>query len=172
MTTYTPTQWGAVALALTSTLRGLSGWRAPTSSSSGVTVYFGPEVDSYGDRASQFVVVAWPGDDSGDGADAAGSVTQKPAAMASHHPREETGEIACMAVAQDGSPAFTGVLQAAEALLAQVQTALRQNPNLGLPDPIVRGVTFDAGAPTLKRLSGAVCMWEFRVGYTARLGIT
>jgi hypothetical protein len=170
--TLVPTQWGTIALALTATLRALPGWRAPTDQKSGVTVYFGPEVDSYGDRTSQYVVVAWPGDDSGEGADSPGSVTQKAAAMSTSHPREETGEIRCVVVADTGAnPDFAGALKAAEALLAQVQSALRANQNLGLPDPTVRGVTFDTGSPTLMKLGGAVCRWEFRVAYTARLGV-
>ena len=84
-------------------LRALDGYRAPTDTTDGVTVYDGPEALYYGDLSGSYVIVGYGGEDTidpGDPSDDASEGTVSVRALAPTSPKENAESLRCLAVYQ------------------------------------------------------------------------
>ena len=160
------TLWGEVVDALVATMRATSGYRSPTSTSSGITVYDGPEVLLSGEPAGSFLVIGSTKEVSG--ADYAGRSGQTSATFGNRS-RDEAGTIVCQAVAQSGDVDVKAVRDAALAVMGDVEDALRADNGQGVNTGYYCLV--EQGDATISQYvtGGAVCEIEFMVTYKARI---
>lgn len=169
------TQWGAVVDALLSTMRATTGYRAPDGSTSAIPVYDGPEYQLTNDHPATFLIVGWSGE-LGE-PEEAGTSRQSPGPMAPPaRPRDEEGLIRCRAVSQVGDSSLSArsvkdVRDAALAVVADVESALRAAPQLGLEPTLPRMVVEMAPETQVRQYvrKGVVCEIDFQVTYKARI---
>lgn len=164
--------WCDVVDGLLTVMRGTAGYRSPSTTGTGIPVFDGPEVFATEDRPAVWLVVGSPGEDGGDEPGSAGQVAGPLAA--STRPRDETGVVECLAVAQSGDAPVGGVRavrEAARAVVAAVESALRVGvsaPTLGLAADVVAQVTSVRWSQYLTD-RGPVCEAQFTVSYRARV---
>jgi hypothetical protein len=101
---------------------------------------------------------------------AAGSITQKPAAMGTPRSRDEEGSIFGVVMARNGQGDQAAACNAAFAYLASLETAIRADPTLGTAATFKSLVAqFSAGDVFEDQIDGAATAVEFTVTYKARL---
>ena len=119
-------------------LRALDGYRAPTDTTDGVTVYDGPEALYYGDLSGSYVIVGYGGEDTidpGDPSDDASEGTVSVRALAPTSPKENAESLRCLAVYQTGDADVSAARTAVVAIGSAVDGALRAAPRVGVtPD--------------------------------------
>lgn len=121
-----------VLTALVDGMRARPGYRDWRTRGSEIPVYDGPEVEDGDDRPGTLLVVGYGGelDDAIDDS-AGGEVSVR--AMSPASPKEEVGEVECLAVVASGDKDVRGVRAAAVAVMDDVDDLLRSDPRLGIP---------------------------------------
>lgn len=121
--------------ALVAAQRAVPGYRAPTGTTSGIPVYDGPEALLTGDKGTSFLIIGYgnedtfdPGDPGSDSFDTEVSVR----AIASTSPKEELGEIACLASYTTGDMNVSAARLAVATIASSVDSTLRADPKLGI----------------------------------------
>lgn len=175
----TASLWLTAVQTLAASWAALPGYRAKGSTSSGVTVYVGAQVDDEvdpGPRAG-YVVVGYGG--MPDRPAPSGTFRQTRGPLAASHPRDEQAQIRCRIVAQPGDVlgAQADVLAAAatvEGYLHDLESLLTTDPTLGISAPASRRFLAEldnAGAWWLQQTQGGpLATLDVTVIYTARLG--
>lgn len=163
------TQWAAVTKALVSAMRAVDGYWDPHLAGTGRPVFLGPELELFKSSALEFVVFGYSG--ANDSYGPAGVIGQEPGPISSVvRPKDERGEIMCVASAGSGSNDVSALLDAATEMIADVETAIRSDPTLGLGTALTH-VRLLTGAPTLYRdpKTGPIVDWEFTISYFSRI---
>ncbi len=116
-------------------VRALDGYRAPTDTTDGITVYDGPEARFYGDLDGSYLIVGYGGEDELDPGDpsseaSAGDITIRTMASPSR-PKANTDTLECLAVYQTGDFNVSAARTAVVTIGSQVDTALRNAPRVG-----------------------------------------
>lgn len=164
-------QFGTVVQAVAATVVAATiGYRLKGDTASGktVTVYRGPEASSSSDPGD-WLAVGWGGD-----GETAGTWSQStgPLAATAGRPRDETGEITCLASVQTGNLDVTDSIDRCEAIVAAVEAKLRADPTVGLVPPLQRLVVEMRGAGSVRWVTGSRgqrCEITFTLGYRARI---
>jgi hypothetical protein len=168
--------WPRVVDALVDGCRRRPGYRAPDEARDGVTVYDGPQALLSAERTPAYLIIGWPGGADGDPREEdSGTCEVTPAALGSApRPREETGQVRCLAVLQSGDSTPGAVRTARHGALAVLEDV-----ELLLVDPTL-GIVPGAGQMRWARLGpqsrwaqyaagGCVCEIAFTVQYAARI---
>ena len=118
-------------------LRAASGFRAPTSSADGITVFDGPEfIGSNDTEPDGFVVIGYGGEDleARDDTDADDAATGEVslAGQATSSPKDNADEIECVAWYGTGGVHVSATRLAAFAIVDAVDTWLRPNARAGV----------------------------------------
>lgn len=168
--------WLTAVQTLASSWAALPGYRAVGSSTAGVTVYVGGQVDDERNPAGDtgYVVVGYggmPGRPT-----PSGSFTQTRGPMSSAHPRDERAQIRCRIVSQPGDIVGASVVsagQTVEGYLHDVEDLLTTNPTLGISAPTSRRFLAEldsGGSWWLQQTSGGpLAILDVAVTYTARI---
>lgn len=168
------TQWDVVAFALADTMRAVTGYRHPESTSgtvNGIPVFIGPTYGLTNERPTSWLSVAWSGEP--ENAQPSGNTTQVAGPISPLRNRDESGLIICRACYQDGNrgdAAMRTGIAGARQMISDVESATRTNPLLGLTQPTMKWAFVTAvTAPVLQLAGGIVVSFDFTVGYEARL---
>lgn len=168
---------GQVIDALVGLAGTASGYRLPgdvTSAAGMVTVYDGPQIRSTDDAVMDggLLVIGWSGSGGDDVQDAATSTLAGRVIAASVHARDETTQVACMAIYQSGATpkeARDGVV----AIFGVVANLCRTNPTLGVTPATFGGirvkVEVTAGTLTQYLDAGYNASLQFTVTYETRV---
>ena len=169
------TVWPQVVDALLTQLRATSGYRAPGDSKDGILVLDSVEIGLLNDPAPTHVVIGSPGDP--EFPTSPGSSDQTYGPMATTRPKDETGVIECMAVAQSGEAILSStttvgtvktVRDQAYAIVAAVEMICRSDPKLG-GVPGLQWAFVSSQTPNQLLGKGITCQIPFRITYFARL---
>ena len=159
--------------AVVASWRALPGYRAPTDSTSGVTVFDGPEVLLSSEAPSSYVIVGYGGEDDMDAGDSSDDMLTSDVsvrALATTSPKEEDGQVECLAVYQSGDEDVSAARSAVVTIGSAVDAALRSAPQLGLiPDGTQLLWTQVTGVALRTYLrGGVVAKLRFTLSYKAR----
>ena len=162
-------KWAAVVSALYDVLGATSGYRKAEDYGTGIPVFLGPDIGAHEMDASSWLTIAWAG--TPDSPESPGGIQQEVAGMAaSDRPRDETGTIRCRACCQLGDISLMDALEAAQTLMATVETAIRTDPYVGLGAASnLRWAQTQSGEAMWDLTDGAVAWWTFELTYKARL---
>lgn len=160
-------QFAKVVRALRDKAAAQTGFRAPGNTAlGGITVYVGAQPQGTSDLGDYLVVGYGPDGD-------AGRWAQSPAAMSTQRPREETGQVRCLASAQSGNLDPLDALDAAFTAIAGLEQALRDDPTVGLVPGVALMVVQvgESGSVTWDTASsgGHRADVEFTVNYMTRI---
>jgi hypothetical protein len=103
-----------------------------------------------------------------DGFSSSADVTQE-WANSNYTGRDESGDIKCAALSWNGDGDITAARTAVYASLGQVETVLRQNPSLSLPDVLWTGFGGSLQLNQIQDGAGAVAMVLFSIHFRARI---
>ena len=121
--------------ALVTAQRAVTGYRSPTSSTAGITVYDGPEALLTQDRGDSHVIIGYGGEDQWDPGDPGSDAVQSGIsirAIATTSPKAEEGTIECFAQVVSGDMDVSAVRTAVVAIGTSVDGTLRTDPKIGI----------------------------------------
>lgn len=168
--------WPSVVAGLIDGMRAKPGYRHPYSSSTGVPVYDGIEIGVSEDDVTTYILIGIPSMDGAGNvtAELAGSAEQTPGPFSPTRPRDEKGEVRCLAVYQTGDApggsttdmTARTVRNAAFAALATVEALCREDVNISASCQWAFVTSYEV-RQWLD--DGAICEIEFVVSYYARI---
>lgn len=167
------TTWPAVVDAVIAQYLAQPGYRGPASTSAtGTLVLDGAESGLLEDRGQLFVIVGVSIDEAGNPIEP-GTSQQEPAAMGPSRPRDETGTIHCLAVAETGDASLEArsmkaCRDLAYGIVGTAETFCRTDPKLG-GVPGLQWAFVTASMPTQYAGAGLVVEVPFTIAYFARL---
>lgn len=154
-------------------------FRGPTSSTSGVTVYDGPEVRDHNDSpVGTFVIIGYGGEDldpvmaDGEQGSEAMSGVQQVRGMATSRPKDQLqDDIECVALSWSGSPNPSAVRSKAWDAVDAVHSWLQANPTAGIAttaDGQVVRIHITSRSMSQWFSSGARCAVRFTISAQTR----
>ena len=163
------TRWGVIAIALAALMRARTGWRDPDTRGTDKPFFLGPQYGAHNETAPVWLAIAWSGDP--ESPEDAGQWDQEVAGhAASNRPRNETGTLDFMVQANRGDTDFESAITDAIAALADMETAVRDDPYIGLGAASnTWHVQVVSGTPRLYFDQGAVCEIKGQLQYRARI---
>lgn len=121
--------WPDVVAAIVTGMRAKTGYRSPTDSADGTTVFRGTEVGASED-AGNWLTIGWAGDP--DQPTPAGTIGLTTSRHTPARPRDESSTITCRAVWQTGDVAEDAATDGALGIAADLEDFLRTDPKVGI----------------------------------------
>ena len=157
--------------ALLTAMRARTGYRSPTSTTTGITVYDSVEIFTEETFPTSYLVIGWSGDQR-DAPTESAAAPISVRAIATTSPKEEAQTtIACRAAYQIGDVAPAAARLAATAIVDEVDTVLRLDPKIGITPSSagqVMWVQLTEVRMTQFVSSGSVCIVDFTLTISAR----
>lgn len=151
-------------------LRAQPGYRSPSSPTSGIPVYDGPEIETGSGPEGVYVVLGRSSPAEEDTASA--TTTTAPGPLSPARQRDETGVLYGCVIAQTGDTDPSGARASAASVVETLEAAVRASVHLGLTPGTTSTMTSWMTTGSLTQWAtpdGAVVEISFTIGYQGRL---